>query len=92
MLKILLTCTLVAAAAAPALAQNKFTATTNRDGSDKGAAIIRAQAARIASLTQQGQALQDELTKRQACENIGRLYINGHASADAQGCVDPANF
>lgn len=84
---------LTALAASPAMAEGGFLVTSpERAGNARTEALIAAQNARIASLTQQIDSLALEIARRAACENIGRLYIPGHAQADAQGCVDPNNF
>jgi len=79
--------------AIPATAQSTFTASSpDRTAMSRAEAVIRAQALRLASLTQQADFLASELAKRQTCESGGKLYIDGHAAADAQGCVDPNDF
>lgn len=79
--------------AIPAIAQSAFLASSpERTAMSRAETIIRAQAQRLASLTQQGEFLASELAKRQTCESGGKLYIDGHAAADAQGCVDPNDF
>jgi hypothetical protein len=84
---------LTALAATPAMAEGGFVVSSpERAGNARTEAVITAQTARIASLTQQIDDLALEIARRTACENIGRLYIPGHAQANAQGCVDPNDF
>ncbi|PHR90636.1 MAG: hypothetical protein COA78_34830 [Blastopirellula sp.] len=70
-----------------------ITATSpQRNVQTQTAAKLAAQETQLQQIENNLTAAESELQKRDFCGNQGLVYINGHAAADASGCVDPANF